>query len=50
MEYVIHFAAVERLTDVGLQQFKTTVIAQMLDVGLTAGNEIINRNYRITLA
>ena len=50
VEDVINFAAVEGFADIVFLQFKTVVIAQVIQVRLTPGNEIVYRDYCVTLA
>ena len=44
---VIHFAAVKRLINVDLPKLKTSFVAEMMKIGLPAGQKVIHRNYGI---
>src|ERR1700677_1155489 len=49
MEYVIHFAAVERLIDVDLLEFELWFVAEVIEIGSSSGQQIIDDDDGITL-
>src|SRR5438445_4279277 len=48
VKYVIDSSAIERLVDVKLAKFKPAFVAQMLEIGLPAGQQVINGDNRVT--
>ena len=49
MKYIVHRAAVERFTDIELAQFKTWFLTQVLEIGDTACEKVIDGHYGIPL-
>src|SRR5439155_23225841 len=50
VKYIIDSSAIERLVDVNLAKFKPTFIAQMLEIGLPAGQQVINGDNQVAFA
>ncbi len=42
MKHVVYLAAIKRLVDIDFAQFKPGIVPQMVHVGFTAGQEIVN--------
>src|SRR5690242_5780148 len=48
VKYVIDSSAIEGLVDVNLEKFKPVFVAQVLEIGLPAGQQVIERDNRVT--
>ena len=48
VKYVIDSSAIERLVDVKLAKLKPAFVTQMLEIGLPTGQQVINRDNRVT--
>ena len=48
MKYVIDSSAIERLVGVKLAKLKPAFVTQMLEIGLPTGQQVINRDNRVT--
>ena len=49
VKHVIHLAAVKRLVDIYLPEFKSGFVAQVVEIRLAAGQQVIDRDDGITL-
>jgi hypothetical protein len=50
MENVFDFAAIERVTDVLLEEFEARIIAEMSDVLQSSGQQIVGANHGVAFA
>jgi len=47
VKYVIDFSAIARLVDVNLAKFKPAFVLQMLEIGFSTGQQVVNRDNRV---